>query len=138
MHFISGHINLKIEFIGQSDQNNGDLYGGSFSHLDEVTHNRFEFGCWRRKVGTCSIVRTVTALLNVFNISAFLQVKVKRTLGKCWKQKGSRGEAVQTVPASHQRMEPILMSLSILRFTCAAKSTIKKLNVAKISQNVFR
>ena len=28
-------------------------------------------------------------------------------------------------------------SLSILRFTCAAKSTITKLNVAKISQNVF-
>ena len=30
------------------------------------------------------------------------------------------------------------MSLSILRFTCAAKSTIEKLNVAKIFQNVFR
>ena len=30
------------------------------------------------------------------------------------------------------------MSLSILRFACAVKSTIEKLNVAKISQNVFR
>ena len=30
------------------------------------------------------------------------------------------------------------MSLSILQLICAAKSTIENLNVAKISQNVFR
>ena len=29
------------------------------------------------------------------------------------------------------------MSLSILRFTCAVKSTIEILNIAEISQNVF-